>query len=124
MRCRGQKRTEEISFKVSSDEKAVITAAAKLRKMTVASLVRNSLLKEGCKVEAPKEKSKAIKRPAPKVDRELMLEVAKISNGLDLIASWVKELEDDESVVLVLLALIAFDQTLCDVVHGRMAYRK
>lgn len=123
-RRRGEKRTEEISFKVSRDEKALIAAAAKSKNTKIAILIRKILFEYGIEVEVPKEEPKSRERPAPKVSRELMLEVAKMSNRLSQLANWVKEHKEDADVVLVVFTLVAFDQTLCELVHGLPTYKK
>ncbi len=123
-RRRGEKRTEEISFKVSRDEKALIAAAAKSKNTKIAILIRKILFEYGIEVEVPKEEPKSRERPAPKVSRELMLEVAKMSNRLSQLANWVKEHKEAADVVLVVFTLVAFDQTLCELVHGLPTYKK
>jgi len=123
-RRRGEKRTEEISFKVSRDEKAMITAAAKSMNTKKAILIRKVLFEYGIGVEVPKEEPKATERPAPKVSRELMLEVAKMSNRLSQLANWVTKYKTEEDVVLVVFTLVALDQTLSELVHGLPTYKK
>lgn len=123
-RRRREKRTEEISFKVSRNEKALIAAAAKSKNTKIAILIRKILFEYGIEVEVPKEEPKSRERPAPKVSRELMLEVAKMSNRLSQLANWVKEHKDAADVVLVVFTLVAFDQTLCELVHGLPTYKK
>jgi hypothetical protein len=73
-RRRREKRTEEISFKVSRDEKDLIAAAAKSKNTKVATLIRKIIFEYGIEVEVPEEEPKAPERPAPEVNRELMLE--------------------------------------------------
>lgn len=123
-RRRREKRSQEISFKVSPDEKAAITAAAKSKGAKVATLIRKSIFEYGVEVEVPEEEAKAPVRPAPKVDPELMLKVAKISNFMSQIATLIKEHKGAADVVPVIFALVALDQTLCDCVHGLSTYRK
>jgi hypothetical protein len=123
-RRRGEKRTEEISFKVTRDEKAMITAAAKSKSTKIATLIRKILFEYGIEVQVPEDEPKATNRPAPKVSRELMVEVAKTSNRLSQIANWVKEHKGAADVVPVLFALVAFDQTLSELVHGLPTYKK
>ncbi|SFM14064.1 hypothetical protein SAMN05421830_11622 [Desulfomicrobium norvegicum] len=123
-RCRREKRTEEISFKVSSNEKALIAAAAKSKNTKIATLIRKILFEYGIEVEVPKEEPKSSKRPAPKVSRELMIEVAKMSNRLSQLANWVTKYKTEEDIVPVMFTLVAFDQTLCELVHGLPAYKK
>ena len=123
-RCRREKRTEEISFKVSRDEKALIAAAAKSKNTKIAILIRKILFEYGIEVEVPKEEPKSSKRPAPKVSRELMLEVAKMSNRLSQLANWVTKYKTEEDVVPVVFTLVAFDQTLSELVHGLPTYKK
>ena len=124
VRCRTEKRTEEISFKVSREEKAMITAAAKSKNTKVATLVRKSIFENGIEVEVPKDEPKAPKRPAPQVNRELMVEVAKMSNRLSQLANWVTKYKTEEDIVPVMFTLVAFDQTLCELVHGLPTYKK
>lgn len=116
-RRRGEKRTEEISFKVTRDEKAMITAAAKSKSTKVATLIRKIIFEYGIEVEVPEEESKTPERPAPKVNRELMLEVAKMSNRLSQLANWVTKYKTGVDVVPVVFTLVAFDQTLSELVH-------
>ena len=123
-RCRREKRTEEISFKVSSNEKALIAAAAKSKNTKIATLIRKILFEYGIEVEVPKEEPKSSKRPAPKVSRELMLEVAKMSNRLSQLANWVTTYKTEEDVVPVMFTLVALDQTLCELIHGLPTYKK
>lgn len=117
-RRRSEKRTEEISFKVSRDEKALIAAAAKSKNTKIAILIRKILFEYGIEVEVPKEEPKSRERPAPKVSRDLMLEVAKMSNRLSQLANWVTKYKTEEDVVPVVFTLVAFDQTLSELVHG------
>ena len=117
-RRRGEKRTEEISFKVSRDEKALIAVAAKSKNTKIAILIRKILFEYGIEVEVPKEEPKSRERPAPKVSRDLMLEVAKMSNRLSQLANWVTKYKTEEDVVPVVFTLVAFDQTLSELVHG------
>jgi len=123
-RRRGEKRTEEISFKVSRAEKAMIAAAAKSKNTKKAILIRKVLFEFGIGVEVPEEESKAPERPAPKVSRELMLEVAKMSNRLSQIANWVTTYKTEVDVVPVVFTLVAFDQTLSELVHRLAAYKE
>ncbi|ACU89382.1 plasmid mobilization protein [Desulfomicrobium baculatum] len=123
-RRRDEKRTEEISFKVSRDEKAMITAAAKSKSTKVATLIRKVLFEYGVEVEVPEEEPKAPERPAPQVNRELMLEVAKMSNRLSQLANWVTKYKTEEDVVPVVFTLVALDQTLSELVHGLPTYKK
>lgn len=123
-RRRGEKRTEEISFKVSRDEKAMIAAAAKSKNTKIAILIRKILFEYGIEVEVPKDEPKAPKRPAPQVNRELMVEVAKMSNRLSQLANWVTKHKTEEDIVPVMFTLVAFDQTLCELVHGLPTYKK
>lgn len=123
-RRRGEKRTEEISFKVSRDEKAMIAAAAKSKNTKIAILIRKILFEYGIEVEVPKDEPKAPKRPAPQVNRELMVEVAKMSNRLSQLANWVTKYKTEEDIVPVMFTLVAFDQTLCELVHGLPTYKK
>ena len=123
-RRRGERRTEEISFKVSRGEKALIAAAAKSKNTKIAILIRKILFEYGIEVEVPKEEPKSSKRPAPKVSRELMLEVAKMSNRLNQLASWVTTYKTEEDVVPVMFALVALDQTLSELIHGIPTYNK
>ncbi|MGE4442240.1 MAG: hypothetical protein AB7D27_12240 [Desulfomicrobium sp.] len=124
VRRRAEKRTEEISFKVSRDEKAMITAAAKSKSMKVATLIRKILLEYGIEVQVPKDEPNALKRPAPKVNRELMVEVAKMSNRLSQLANWVTKYKTEEDIVPVVFTLVAFDQTLSELVHRFAAYKE
>jgi hypothetical protein len=123
-RRRGEKRTEKIYFKVSRDEKAMITDAAKSMNTKIAILIRKVLFEFGIEVEVPKEEPKTHERPAPQVNRELMLEVAKMSNRLSQLANWVTKYKTEEDVVPVLFTLVAFDQTLSELVHGLPTYNK
>jgi hypothetical protein len=124
VRCRAEKRTEEISFKVSRDEKAMITAVAKSKSTQVATLIRKILFEYGIEVQVPEDEPKATKRPAPQVNRELMVEVAKMSNRLSQLANWVTKYKTEEDIVPVMFTLVAFDQTLCELVHGLPTYKK
>jgi hypothetical protein len=123
-RRRAEKRTEEISFKVSRDEKAMITAAAKSKSTKVATLIRKIIFEYGIEVEVPEEESKTPERPAPKVNRELMLEVAKMSNRLSQLANWVIEYKTEVDVVPLVFTLVAFDQTLSELVYRLAAYKE
>ena len=123
-RRRGEKRSEEISFKVSPDEKAAITAAAKSKGTKVATLIRKSIFEYGVEVDVPEGDPKAPERPAPKVNRELMLEVAKMSYRLSQLANWVTKYKTEVDVVPVVFTLVAFDQTLSELVHELPTYKE
>jgi hypothetical protein len=123
-RRRGEKRTEEISFKVSRDEKSLIAAAAKSKNTKIAILIRKILFEYGIEVEVPKEEPKSRERPAPKVSRELMLEVAKMSNRLNQLANWVTKYKTEEDVVPVVFTLVAFDKMFGELVHGLPTYNE
>ena len=63
-------------------------------------------------------------RPAPQVNRELMVEVAKMSNRLSQLANWVTKYKTEEDIVPVVFTLVAFDQTLSELVHRLAAYKE
>jgi hypothetical protein len=123
-RRRREKRTEEISFKVSRDEKDLIAAAAKSKNTKVATLIRKIIFEYGIEVEVPEEEPKAPERPAPEENREVMHEVAKMSNRLSQLANWVTKHKTEEDVVPVVFTLVAFDQMFGELVYGLPTYNE
>ncbi len=94
-------KTDWIKFRVSPDEKVMMSEKAAAGGITVAELIRKSVARTRTWALADKE-----------IERERIRELRRIGHNLNQIARWANEYQSSANAVRVLLHLVAIEKEL------------